>query len=153
MRTRDQGSDNRRRFSTLPFVNLAINETQKLRHWPAHYWNVMSEQRQSNWQHPNSYDRQREETQHSGKDECDTNRHPHPYCALRTKAVQILTDPGRDVLLEIVYFLVEIGNPRHASSSDVPFGVFHDRQLEQRLRGSNRRNARTNQGLTPSIAG
>ena len=73
----------------------------------------MSEQRKSNWRHPNTYYRQREETQHSATDECDTSGHPQPSRALRTKAVQIIAYPGRDVVLEAIHFLVEIGNPRH----------------------------------------
>jgi hypothetical protein len=73
----------------------------------------MSKQRKSNWQHPNTYYRERQETEHSSTDECDTSRHPHPYRTLRTKALQIMADPGRDVILEAVHFLVKIGNPRH----------------------------------------
>jgi len=34
----------------------------------------MGEQRKSNWQHPNTYYREREET--PGNDECDTSQHP-----------------------------------------------------------------------------
>ena len=34
----------------------------------------MSEQRKSNWQHPNTYYREREETEHSATNERDTNR-------------------------------------------------------------------------------
>jgi hypothetical protein len=75
----------------------------------------MSEQRKSNWQHPNTYYRQREET--PGNDECDTSQQPHPYRTLPTKAVQIMADPSGDVILEAVHFLVEIGNPRHARLS------------------------------------
>ena len=71
----------------------------------------MREQRKSNWQHPNIYYRKREET--PGNDECDTSQHPHPYRTLPTKAVQIKADQARDVVLEAVHFLVEIGNPRH----------------------------------------
>jgi hypothetical protein len=100
-----------RRFSTLPFLNLAISEMQETSHWPTHGWNVVSEQRKSNWQHPNTYHREREEA--PGTDECDTSQHPHPYRTLPTKAVQITADQARDVVLEAVHFLVEIGNPRH----------------------------------------
>src|SRR5262249_11453438 len=75
----------------------------------------MSEQRKSNWQHPNTYYREREET--PGNDECDTSQHPHPYRTLLTNAVQIMTDPSRDVILEPVHFLVEIRNARHARLS------------------------------------
>ena len=56
------GSNNLNGFSALPFLNLAIGEMQETSHWPPQRWNVMSEQRQSNWQHPNSYYREREET-------------------------------------------------------------------------------------------
>jgi hypothetical protein len=59
-------------------------------HWPAYHWNVMSEQRKSNWQHPNTYYRERQET--PGTDECDTSQHPHPYRTFPTKAVQITAD-------------------------------------------------------------
>jgi len=72
----------------------------------------MGEQRKSNWQHPNTYYREREET--PGNDECDTSQHPHPYRTLPTKAVQIMADPSGDMILEALHFLVEIGNPRHA---------------------------------------
>ena len=72
----------------------------------------MSKQRKSNWQHPNTYDREREETEHSTTDECDTSRHPHPYRTLPTKSLQTIGDPGRDVILEAVHFLVEIGSQR-----------------------------------------
>jgi hypothetical protein len=75
----------------------------------------MSEQCKSNWQHPKTHYRERKET--PGEDECDTSQHPHPYCTLPTKAVQIMTDWARDVVLEAVHFLVEIGNPRHARLS------------------------------------
>jgi hypothetical protein len=75
----------------------------------------MSKQRKSNWQHPNTYQRKREET--PGNDECDTSQQPQPYRTLPTKAVQIMADPSRDVILEPVHFLVEIGNPRHARLS------------------------------------
>jgi len=103
----------RKTFSILPFLNLAISEMQETSHWLTHRWNVISEQRKSNWQHPNSYYREREETEHSATDECDTNRHPHPFRTLPTKAVQITDDPGRNVILEALHFLVEIGNLRH----------------------------------------
>ena len=73
----------------------------------------MSEQRKSDWQHPNGYYRKREETEHAATDECDTSRHPQPFRTIPTKAVQVMPDPGRDVILEAVHFLVEIGNPRH----------------------------------------
>ena len=73
----------------------------------------MSEQRKSDWQHPNSYYRKREETEHAATDECDTSRHPQPFRTIPTKAVQVMADPGRDVILEALHFLVEIGNPRH----------------------------------------
>jgi hypothetical protein len=102
--------------STFPFLNLAISEMQKTSHWPTHRWNVMGEQRKSNWQHPNTYYREREETEHSATDECDTSRHPHPYPTLSTKALQIMADPGRNVILEAVHFLVEIRNPGHSRS-------------------------------------
>ena len=71
----------------------------------------MSEQRKSNWQHPNTYYREWEET--PGTDECNASQHPHPQRTLPTKAVQIMADQTRDVALEAVHFLVEIGNPRH----------------------------------------
>ena len=66
-------------------------------------------------QHPNTYYREREKT--PGNDECDTSQHPHPYRTLPTKAVQIMAYPSRDVILEAVHFLVEIGNSRHARLS------------------------------------
>jgi hypothetical protein len=84
--------------STLPFLNLAISEMQETSDWRTHGWNVMREQRKSNWQHPNTYYRKREET--PGNDECDTSRHLHPYRTLPTKAVQIMADQVRDVVLE-----------------------------------------------------
>jgi len=71
----------------------------------------MSEQRKPNWQHPNTYYREREKTEHSATDKCDTHRHPHPFRTLPTKALQIMADPGRNASLETVHFLVEIGNP------------------------------------------
>ena len=86
---------------------------QETSHRRAHRWNVMSKQRKSNWQHPNTYDREREETEHSTTDECDTSRHPRPYRTLPTKSLQIIGDPGRDLILEAVHFLVEIGSQRH----------------------------------------
>ncbi len=98
-------------------LNLAISEMQETSHWPTHRWNVMSQQRKSNRQHPNTYYREREETQHSATEKCDTSRHPHPYRTLPTKPVQIVADPGRDVILEAVHFLVEIGIQRHPRSS------------------------------------
>jgi hypothetical protein len=103
----------RKIFSILPFLNLAISEMQETSHWLTHRWNVISEQRKSNWQHPNSYYREREETEHSATDERDTSRHPHPFRTLPTKAFQITADPGRNVILETLHFLVEIGNLRH----------------------------------------
>src|SRR5215472_13453027 len=57
----------RKTFSILPFLNLAISEMQETSHWLTHRWNVISDQRKSNWQHPNSYYREREET--PGNDE------------------------------------------------------------------------------------
>jgi hypothetical protein len=101
--------------ATLTFLNLPVNEVQETSDWRTHDWNVMSEQCKSNWQHPNTYYREREET--PGNDECDTSQHPHPYRSLPTKAVQIMANPSRDVILEAVHFLVEIGNPRHARLS------------------------------------
>ena len=86
---------------------------QETSHRPTHRWNVMSEQRKSDWQHPNSYYREREETEHAATDECDTSRHPQPFRTISTKAVQVMADPGRDVILEALHFLMEIGNPRH----------------------------------------
>jgi hypothetical protein len=111
-----QSGERLERFSTLPFLNLAICEMQEASHRPAHRWNVMSEQHQFNWQHPNTYYREREETEYSAADECDTSWHARPYRMLSTKAFQIMADPCRDVILEAVHFLVEIGNPRHVSS-------------------------------------
>jgi hypothetical protein len=60
---------------------------QKTSQWPAHRWNVVGEQRQSNWQHPNAYYGEREETKHSTTDECDTRRYPHPQRTLSAKAI------------------------------------------------------------------
>jgi hypothetical protein len=71
---------------------------QETSYWPAHCWNVMSEQRKSNRQHLNTYIG-------SGK---------KPSTPQPMKAVQITADPSRDVILEAVHFLVEIGYPRHA---------------------------------------
>ena len=85
---------------------------QETSYWPTHSRYVVSEQSQSNWQHPNAYDRERKETQHPGADECGAGRHPQPFCTLATKVVK--TDPGWDVILEAVHFLVKIGNPHHA---------------------------------------
>jgi hypothetical protein len=99
--------------SILPFLNPAISEMQETSYWPTHRWNVVSQQRKSDWQHPNSYYREREETEHAATDECDTSRHPKPFRTLPTKAVQVLADPSRDVLLEAIHFFAEIGNPRH----------------------------------------
>src|SRR6476660_5071692 len=86
---------------------------QETSHWPTHRWNVMSEQRKSDWQHPNSYYRKREETEHAATDVRDTSRHPQPFRPIPTKAVQVMAHPGRDVILEALHFLVEIGNPHH----------------------------------------
>ena len=104
----------------------------------------MSEQRKSDWQHPNSYYRKREETEHAATDECDTSRHPQPFRTIPTKAVQVMADPGRDVILEALHFLVEIGNPRHPRSSDMRFNSVQwpsrpqrpslDRSLRRRVR-------------------
>ena len=99
-------------FSILPFLNLAISEMQETSHRLTHRWNVISEQRKSNWQHPNTDYRQREEAQQSSADECDAGRHPHPYRTLPPKAVEIMANPARDVILEAVHFLVEIGSQR-----------------------------------------
>jgi hypothetical protein len=55
---------------TPPFLNLAIGEMQETSHWPTYHWNVMSEQRKSNWQHPKTHYRERKDT--PGTDECDT---------------------------------------------------------------------------------
>jgi hypothetical protein len=75
-----------RSVSTLPFLNLTISELQETSHWPTHRLNVMSQQRKSNWQHPNAYYGEREEPQHSATNECDTSRHPHPYRHLTNMA-------------------------------------------------------------------
>jgi hypothetical protein len=99
--------------TTFPLLDLAISEMQDTSHWPAHGWNVMREQRKPNWQHPYTDYREREKTQHSAPDKCDTSRHAHPYRALATKAIQITADPARNVILEAIHFLVEIENPHH----------------------------------------
>jgi hypothetical protein len=130
------GSDSKR-FSTLPFLNLAIGEMQETSHWRTHGWNVMSEQRKSNWQHPNTYYREREETQHSATDECNTSRHPHPYRTFPAKAVQITADQARNVSLEAVHFFVEIGNPRHPRLSSMHSIRSYVRHAAETLYGSN----------------
>jgi hypothetical protein len=33
----------------LPFLNLPVSEVQETSDWRTHDWNVMSEQRKSNW--------------------------------------------------------------------------------------------------------
>jgi hypothetical protein len=101
--------------ATLTFLNLRVSEVQETSDWRTHDWNVVSEQRKSNWQHPNTHYREREET--PGDDECDTSYDPHPHRTVPTKAVQIMADPSRDVILEAIHFLVEIRNPRHARLS------------------------------------
>jgi hypothetical protein len=103
---------------------------QETSDWPTYHWNVMSEQRKSNWQHPNTYYREREET--PGTDECDTSQHPHPNRALPTKAVQIMADPSRDVILEAVHFLVEIRNPRHPRLTSIHSIRSYDRHAAPR---------------------
>ena len=120
---------------------------QETSYWPPHLWNVMSEQRKSNWQHPNTYHRERKETKHPATDECDTSGHPHPFCTLATKAVQIMADPSRDVILEAVHFLVEIGNPRHARLSGMHSIRSYDCHVAEALAGSNRMAAAM--GTTP----
>jgi hypothetical protein len=90
---------------------------QETSDWRAHDWDVVSEQRKSNGQHPNTYHREREET--PGSNECDTSQHPYPNRTLATKAVQFMADPCGDVILEAVHFLVEIGSWRHARLSGV----------------------------------
>jgi hypothetical protein len=102
-------------FATLPFLNLPISEVQETSDWHAHGRNVMSEQRESNRQHPNAYYREREKT--PGDDKCDTSQNPHPYRPLPAKAIQIIADPTRDVILEAVHFFLEIRSPRHARLS------------------------------------
>jgi hypothetical protein len=44
----------------------------------------MSEQRKSNWQHPNTYNWEREEIRCSVTDERNTSWHSHPYRTLST---------------------------------------------------------------------
>jgi hypothetical protein len=107
------------RSFTLSLLDLAIDEMQKPSHWATHRWNIMSEQRKSDWQHPDTYYRQRKETQHSAATERNTSRHPQPCHTLTPKAVQITADPDRDVILEAVHFLVEIGNPPHLRSNGI----------------------------------
>jgi len=99
--------------STLPLLDLAVSEMQETSHWPTHRWDVMSKQRKSNRQHPNTYYREWEETEHSGTNQCDATWHPHPDCTRPTKTTQVFADPGRDVIVEAVHFLVEIGSLRH----------------------------------------
>jgi hypothetical protein len=123
----------------LPFLDLAIDEMQQTRHWAAHHRNVMGEQRQSNRQHPNAEKRERQETEHSGNDEGDTGGHPHPYCAVPPQTVQTTTEPARDVVLEAVYFLVEIGYFGHPRSG----GVHSVYLWSPACRGSNRQNTIT----------
>src|SRR5262249_7017183 len=77
---------------TLPFINVAISEVQEMSHRPAYHWNVLSEQRKSKWQHPNT--EHRKETEYSATDECKTSGHPHPDRILSTKAPEIAPDPG-----------------------------------------------------------
>jgi hypothetical protein len=123
----------------LPFLDLAVNEIQETRDWAAHHWNVMGNQRQSNRQHPNAENRERQETEHSGQDEGDTNGHPHPYCAFSSQTVQPMTEPARDVVLEAVYFLVKIGYPGHPRSG----GVHSVHRWSPACRGSSRQNTNT----------
>lgn len=106
-----------RHRATLPLLNLSISEVQDTGNWRTHGRNVMSEQRKPNRQHPDTYYREREDT--PGNDECETTQHPHPYRTLPTKTVQIMAGPSRDVILEPVYFVVEIGNRRHARLSSM----------------------------------
>jgi hypothetical protein len=50
-----------------------------------------------------------------------------------------MADPGRDVILEAVHFLVEIGNPGHPRSSGIHSIRSHDRHhAAGLLSGSNR---------------
>ena len=98
----------------------------------------MSEQRKSNRQHPNTYYREREETEYSAADKCNTSRHPRPYRSLPTKALQIIGDPARDVILEAIHFFVEIGNPRHARLSGMHSIRSYDCHVAEALAGSNR---------------
>jgi hypothetical protein len=58
----------------------------------------MSQQRKSDGQHPNSYYREGEETEHAATNERDTSRHSQPFGTLPAKAIQVLADPGRDVI-------------------------------------------------------
>src|SRR5215472_9495789 len=99
---------------TLPFLNFAISEVQEMSHRPPYHWNVLSEQRKSKWQHPNT--EHREETQYSATDECDTSGHPYPDRMLSTKALDITPNPDGHVILKAIHFLVEIGGPGHAHS-------------------------------------
>jgi hypothetical protein len=85
-------------------------------------WNILSEQRKSNWQHPNTDYRKRKATPRN--DECDTSQYPHPDRTLPTKAVQITANQGGDVVLEAVHFLVEIGIPRHPLYNQHKFDSF-----------------------------
>ena len=89
----------------------------------------MSEQRKSDWQHPNSYYRKREETEHAAADESDTSRHPQPFRTIPTKAVQVMADPGRDVILEALHFLVEIWSPAAVLLHGRYFGAGPPRSL------------------------
>src|SRR5215813_971754 len=82
---------------TLPFLNVAISEVQEMSHRPLYHWNVLSEQRKSKWQHPNT--EHWEETQYSTTDECDSSGHPHPDRMLSTKALDIAPDPDGHVIL------------------------------------------------------
>jgi hypothetical protein len=110
---------------------------QETSYWRTHGWNVVSEQRKSNWQHPNTYYRKREETQHSATDECDASRHPQPYRTLSAKAVQIAADQAGNVILEAVHFFVEIGNPRHPCLSSTHSMRSYVRHAAETLSGSN----------------
>jgi hypothetical protein len=74
----------------LPFLDLAISEMQETSYWPTYCWNVMSEQRKPNRQHPNTYYGKREET--PGNDERDPSQHPQPYHTPPTEAVESMTD-------------------------------------------------------------
>jgi hypothetical protein len=60
----------------MPFLDLAVSKVQQASHWPAHHWNVMSEQRKSHWQHPETDYRQREKAPRG--DETDAGQDPHP---------------------------------------------------------------------------
>lgn len=92
---------------------------QETSHRPADRGNVVREQCKSDRQHPNTDDRQRQKTEHSTTDERDTSRNPRPRPTLPTKAAQIVADPFRDMILEALHFLVEIGNHCHIRSSDM----------------------------------